>query len=246
MTGLLMYNFITNKVRRRRKNTLMSKRAKKVLILLLTLGFIISLVTNVFLYNSNLDNRSSTDYLKNQLNTTLSQYEKGILSISQDIISMIENGIDQKKLSNNDILLLYKLYVNLDNNQRTYASYVQDYNSPDGKKVFPLDTNEPIVLNYAPGLIYFNSSIAMFGQLSTQNSSHSEVVITNELEKRLKLAIEILKLNTAVYEKYITQDFDAGSDEAVLPRLKLQQELTQLSAKLTELDVELSKLDNAI
>ena len=86
----------------------------------------------------------------------------------------------------------------------------------------------------------------MFSQLSTQNSSHSEVVITNELEKRLKLAIEILKLNQAVYEKYITQDFDSWSDEAVLPRLKLQQELLQLYTKLTELDVELSKLNNAI
>ncbi|MBP1904702.1 hypothetical protein J2Z32_001325 [Paenibacillus turicensis] len=222
----------------------MSKRGKKILIILLTLGFITSLGTNVFLYKSNSHNRSSTDYLKKQYNTMLSQYEQSIISISQDIISMIETGIDQKKLSSHDILLLYKLYADLDKDQRTYASYVQDYNSPDGKKVFPLDTNEPIILNYAPGLIYFNSSIAMFGQLSMQNSSHSEVVITNELEKRLKLTIEILKLNKAVYEKYITQDFDAWSDEAVLPRLKLQQELLQLSTKLTELDVELSKLNN--
>lgn len=174
----------------------------------------------------------------------LSQYEKGIISTSEEIISLIETGIDQKKLSRNDLLLLYKVYADLDEYQRTYAYYVQNYNSPDGKKVFPLDTNESIILNYAPGLIYFNSSIAMIGQLSMQNSSHSEVVITNELEKRLKLAIEILKLNKAVYEKYITQDFDSWSDEAVLPRLKLQQELLQLSTKLTELDVELSKLNN--
>jgi hypothetical protein len=222
----------------------MSKRGKKVLIILLTLGFIISLGTNVFLYNSNSYNRNSTDYLKNQYNTTLSQYEKGIISTSKEIISMTENGIEQKKLSSHDILLLYKLYADLDNDQRAYASYVQDYNSPEGKKVFPQDPNERIVLNYAPGLIYLNSSVAMFSQLSTQNSSHSEVVITNELEKRLKLAIEILKLNTAVYEKYINQDFDSWSDEAVLPRLKLQQELLQLSAKLNELDAELSKLNN--
>lgn len=222
----------------------MSKRRKKVLIILLTLGFITSLGTNVFLYNANSDNRNSTDYLKNQYNTTLSQYEKGIISTSQEIISMIEAGIDQKKLGRHDILLLYKVCADLDKDQRTYAYYVQDYNSPDGKKVFPLDTNEPIILNHAPGLIYLNSSIAMFGQLIMQNSSHSEVVITNELEKRLKLTIEILKLNKEVYEKYITQDFDSWSDEAVLPRLKLQQELLQLSTKLTELDVELSKLNN--
>lgn len=222
----------------------MSKRAKKVLIILLTLGFIISLGTNVFLYNANSYNKNSTDYLKNQYNSMLSQYEKGIISTSEEIISMIETGIDQKKLSRNDLLLLYKVYADLDQDQRTYAYYVQNYNSPDGKKVFPLDTNELIILNYAPGLIYFNSSIAMFGQLSMQNSSHSEVLITNELEKRLKLTIEILKLNKAVYEKYITQNFDSWSDEAVLPRLKLQQELLQLSTKLTELDVELSKLNN--
>lgn len=222
----------------------MSKRGKKLLIILLTLGFITSLGTNVFLYNSNSNNRNSKNFLKKQYNTTLSQYEKGIISISQDILSMIENGIDQKKLSRQDILLLYKLYVNLDNNQGNYAYYVQDYNSFEGKKAFPQDPNERIILNYVPGLIYLKSSIAMFSQLSTQNSSHSEVVITNELEKRLKLAIEILKLNTAVYEKYINQDFDAWSDEAVLPRLRLQQELIQLSAELTELDAELSKLDN--
>ena len=216
----------------------MSKRAKKALVILLTLGFIISIGTNVFLYNSNSYNKNSTNYLKKQYNTMLSQYEKGIISNSQEIISMIQTGLDQKKLSRSDILLLYKVCADLDNNQRTYAYYVQDYNSPDGKKVFPLDTHEPIILNYAPGLIYLNSSIAMFSQLSTQNSSHSEVVITNELEKRLKLAIEILKLNQAVYEKYITQDFDSWSDEAVLPRLKLQQELLQLYTKLTELDVD--------
>lgn len=224
----------------------MSKQRKKVLIILLTIGFIASLGANLYLYNSNSKNRNSKIFLQQQYNNVLSGYENSILLTSQTILSTLESATTNKKLSSEDILLLYKSYEQLDLDQRAYAYYVQDYNSPDGKKAFPHDLNEPITLNYVPGFVYFNLSRAMFHQLALQNitDSNSEIEVTNNLEKRLKLATEIIQLNTAVYEKYLNKDFDPQSDAAILTRLKLQQELILLSTKLVELDGELLKLDD--
>ncbi|MNC53481.1 hypothetical protein D3C75_1028950 [compost metagenome] len=60
----------------------------------------------------------------------------------------------------------------------------------------------------------------------------------------MKLANEIITLNTAIYEKFINKDFDPMSNEAILTRLKLQENLTTSFTRLTELDGELSRLNN--
>lgn len=212
---------------------------KKVLIIILALAFVASLAINVYWYSSS--NRKLEHFTHQQYNQVLSHYESAILSTSQFILSELESSMATKKLSREEILNLYMCYEKVNQDQIQYAYYVQSYTSPDGKEAIDLKLDEPITLNYAPGLVYFNMSRALFKELLMQNG---EVVVTNELEQRLKLATEIIQLNTAMYEKYIDADFDPLSDEAIVTRLKLQKDLTTTAAKLTELDGELSRLAN--
>lgn len=216
---------------------------KKMLVMFLILTFVVSIVSNIYLYNSS--NGKLKDYLNQQYSQVLSDYENSILSTSDSILSTLENAIDQKKISKEELLFLYKSYEQLNQNQIQYANYLIPFNSPEGKETFSLDMTEPITLNYVPGFIYFNSSRAMFKQLLRQSEPASDLVVTANLEKSLKLANEIVQLNTAIYKKYINEDFaQLSNEEAILTRLHLQQELTSLSKKLAELDAELSKLDN--
>ncbi|MGQ8873330.1 hypothetical protein [Paenibacillus sp. TSA_86.1] len=218
----------------------MKKMSQKNLIIILALALVASLVANVIGYNSS--NGKLKDYLNQQYSQVLSDYESGILSTSDSILSTLQSAIDKKKISKEDLLFLYKSYEQLNQNQNQYASYVQIYNSPDGKEAFSLDMTEPITLNYVPGFIYFNSSIAMFEKFLLQSNSTLEVVVTDNLEKSLNLAIEIVQINTAIYKKYINENFaQLSNEEAIMARLYLQKDLTTSSAKLAELDAELFK-----
>lgn len=221
----------------------MRKLSQKNWIIILTLALVASLVANVVGYSSS--NGKLKDFLNQQYSQVLSDYESSILSTSDSILSTLKNAIDKKKISKEELLLLYKSYEQLHQNQIQYANYVQIYNSPDGKNAFSLDMTEPITLNYVPGFIYFNSSIAMFEKFLLQSNSTPEIVVTDNLEKSLNLAIEIVQLNTAIYKKYINKDFaQLSNDEAIMTRLYLQKDLTTSSAKLADLDAELSKLND--
>ena len=221
----------------------MKKLSQKKLIIILALALVASLVANVVGYSSN--NGRLKDYLNQQYSQVLSDYESGILSISDSILSTLQSAIDKKKISKEELIFLYKGYEQLIQNQIQYANYVLIYNSPDGKKAFSLDKNEPITLNYLPGFIYFNSSKAMFKKLLRESESASDLVVTANLEKSLKLANEIVQLNTAIYKKYINEHFaQLSTEEAIMNRLYLQKDLTTSSAKLADLDAELSKLNN--
>ncbi|MCM3135598.1 hypothetical protein M3629_22725 [Paenibacillus polysaccharolyticus] len=221
----------------------MKKMSQRNLIIILALALVASLVANVIGYNSS--NGKLEDYLNQQYSQVLSDYESGILSTSDSILSTLKSAIDKKMISKEELLLLYKSYEQLNQNQNQYASYVQIYNSPDGKKAFSLDMTEPITLNYVPGFIYFNSSIAIFEKFLLQSNSTPEIVVTDNLERSLNLAIEIVQLNTAIYKKYINENFaKLSNEEAILTRLHLQKELTISFTKLAELDAELFKLNN--
>lgn len=221
----------------------MRKMSKKNLIIILTLALAASLFANVYGYNSS--NGKLKDFLNQQYNQVLSDYESSILSTSDSILLTLENAIEKKKISREELLFLCKSYEQLNQNQIQYANYVQVYNSPDGKKAFSMDMNEPINLNYLPGFIYFNSSRAMFEKLLLQSESISDLVVTANLEKSLKLANEIVQLNTAIYEKFLNKNFaQLSNEEAILTRLHLQKDLTTSSAKLAELDAEISRLNN--
>ncbi|WP_339833610.1 hypothetical protein [Paenibacillus sp. FSL R7-0272] len=221
----------------------MKKMSQKNWIIILTLALVASLVANVVGYNSS--NGKLKDYLNQQYSQVLSDYERSILSTSDSILSTLQNAIDKKMISKEELLLLYKSYEQLNQNQNQYASYVQIYNSPDGKKAFSLDKNEPITLNYLPGFIYFNSSKAMFEKLLLQSEPASDLVVTASLDKSLKLANEIVQLNTAIYKKYINENFaQLSNEEAIMTRLYIQKDLTTSSAKLADLDAELSKLND--
>ncbi|MFD2116662.1 hypothetical protein ACFSTH_18680 [Paenibacillus yanchengensis] len=214
---------------------------QKVLIIFLALGLVASLVVNLCLYNSR--NGKLVNFSHQQYHKVLSDYESIILSTSHSILSKLENSIAKKEISREEILFLYMSYEELNENQIQYANYVQSYSSPEGKKAISLEQNESITLNYVPGFVYFNSSITMFKELLLQSNSNSEIAVTNDLEKRLKLAIEIIELNTAIYEKFVNEGFVPLSNETILTRLKLQKDLTASFAKLTELSIELSRLD---
>ncbi|MEK3825894.1 hypothetical protein [Paenibacillus sp. FSL K6-1558] len=221
----------------------MKKMSQKNWIIILTLALVASLVANVVGYNSS--NGKLKDYLNQQYSQVLSDYESNILSTSDSILSTLQSAIDKKMISKEELLLLYKSYEQLNQNQNQYASYVQIYNTPDGKKAFSLDMTEPITLNYVPGFIYFNSSKAMFEKLLLQSESDSDLVVTANLDKSLKLANEIVQINTDIYKKYINENFaKLSNEEAILTRLHLQKELTISFTKLAELDAELFKLNN--
>ncbi|MHA7964000.1 hypothetical protein ACX93W_07635 [Paenibacillus sp. CAU 1782] len=210
---------------------------QKALILLLAIGLAASVATNLYLYNSS--NGKLESFSQQQYNQVLSDYENAILSTSKSILLAVESSIDNKKMGREELLDLYMSYKELNENQIQYASYVQAYNSPEGIKAISLKPDEPITLNYVPGFVYLNSSIALFEELLLQSNTNSEVVVTNDLETRLKLALEIIQLNTAIYEKFITEDFSPLSNEAILTRLQLQKDLTISFKRLTELDMEL-------
>jgi|GEM_PF-2068290 len=213
---------------------------QKILLILLVLGLVTSLFANFYWYNSN--NRKLERFSYQQYNVVLSDYENNILSTSQSILSQLESSIVNHKISTEEILFLYTSYEELNDYQINYANYVQTYNSPEGKKASSLE--EPITLNYVPGFVYFNSSITLFKKLLLQNNSNSKVVVvTDNLEKRLKIALQIVQINTKIYEKFINKNINPLSDEAILTRLKLQKDLTASFTKLTELDLELSRLD---
>lgn len=221
----------------------MKKISQKNLIIILALALVASLVANVYAYNAS--NGKLKDFLNQQYSQVLSDYERSILATSDSILSTLQSATDTKKMSKEELLLLYKSYEQLNQNQNQYANYVQVYNSPDGKEAFSLDMTEPITLNYVPGFIYFNSSKAMFKKLLRQSESASDLVVTTNLDKSLKLANEIVQLNTAIYKKYINKDFaQLSNEEAILTRLNLQKELITSSAKLADLDAELSKLND--
>ncbi|MBR2565368.1 MAG: hypothetical protein IKE29_12175 [Paenibacillus sp.] len=216
---------------------------KKMLVMFLILTFVVSIVSNIYLYNSS--NGKLKDYLNQQYSQVLSDYESSILSTSDSILLTLKNAIDQKKISKEELLFLSKSYEQLNQNQIQYANYLIPFNSPEGKETFSLDMTEPITLNYVPGFIYFNSSISMFEKLLLQSNSTPEIVVTDNLGKSLNLANEIVQLNTAIYKKYINEDFaQLSNEEAILTRLHLQKELTTSSAKLADLDAELSKLND--
>lgn len=174
----------------------MKKMSKKNWIIILIFALLASLVANVVGYNSS--NAKLKDYLNQQYSQVLSDYERSILSTSDSILSTLRSAIDKEKISKEELLFLCNSYEQLKQNQIQYANYVQIYNSPDGKEAFSLDKNEPITLNYLPGFIYFNSSKAMFEKLLLQSESASDLVVTDNLEKSLKLANEIVQLNTAI------------------------------------------------
>lgn len=111
----------------------MKKMSQKNWIIILTLALVASLVANVVGYNSS--NGKLKDYLNQQYSQVLSDYERSILSTSDSILSTLQNAIDKKMISKEELLLLYKSYEQLNQNQNQYASYVQIYNSPDGKKL---------------------------------------------------------------------------------------------------------------
>ncbi|CAI6080547.1 hypothetical protein PAECIP112173_02923 [Paenibacillus sp. JJ-100] len=221
----------------------MRKMSKKNLIIILTLVLVASLVANVYSYNSS--NGKLKDFLNQQYSQVLSDYENSILSTSDSILSTLENAIAKKKISKEELLFLYKSYEQLNQNQIQYANYLIPFNSPEGKETFSLDMTEPITLNYVPGFIYFNSSISMFEKLLLQSNSTPEIVVTDNLGKSLNLANEIVQLNTAIYKKYINEDFaPLSNEEAILTRLHLQKELTTSFTKLAALDAELLKSYN--
>lgn len=224
----------------------MKKMSQKNWIIILTLTLLASsLVANVVGYNSS--NGKLKDYLNQQYRQVLSDYESNILSTSDSILSTLRSAIDKEKISKEELLFLCNSYEQLNQNQNQiqYANYVLVYNSPDGKKAFSLDKNEPITLNYLPGFIYFNSSKAMFEKLLLQSESASDLVVTANLDKSLKLANEIIQINTDIYKKYINENFaQLSNEEAIMTRLYLQKDLTTSSAKLAELDAELSKLND--
>lgn len=221
----------------------MKKMSQKNWIIILTLALVASLIANVVGYNSN--NGKLKDYLNQQYSQVLSDYERNILSTSDSILSTLQSAMDQKKISKEELLFLCNSYEQLKQNQIQYANYVLVYNSPDGKKAFSLDKNEPITLNYLPGFIYFNSSKAMFEKLLLQSESASDLVVTTSLDKSLRLANEIVQINTAIYKKYINENFaQLSNEEAIMTRLYLQKDLTTSSAKLADLDAELSKLND--
>lgn len=70
-----------------------------------------------------------------------------------------------------------------------------------------------------------------------------EIVITPELEKRLQVAVEIIRLNTSIYEKYINDVYDPFSKESILTRIQLQRDLIAISSKQAELEQELLRLE---
>lgn len=70
-----------------------------------------------------------------------------------------------------------------------------------------------------------------------------EIVITPELEKRLQVAVEIIRLNTSIYEKYINDVYDPFSKEYILTRIQLQRDLIAISSKQAELEQELLRLE---
>ncbi|WP_434748940.1 hypothetical protein [Paenibacillus amylolyticus] len=221
----------------------MKKMSQKNWIIILTLALVASLIANVVGYNSN--NGKLKDYLNQQYSQVLSDYERNILSTSDSILLTLQSAMDQKKISKEELLFLCNSYEQLKQNQIQYANYVLVYNSPDGKKAFSLDKNEPITLNYLPGFIYFNSSKAMFEKLLLQSESASDLVVTTSLDKSLRLANEIVQINTAIYKKYINENFtQLSNEETIMTRLYLQKDLTTSSAKLAELDAELSDLNN--
>ncbi|MDT0124699.1 hypothetical protein Q9R46_18700 [Paenibacillus sp. RRE4] len=221
----------------------MKKMSQKNWIIILTLALVASLIANVVGYNSN--NGKLKDYLNQQYSQVLSDYERNILSTSDSILLTLQSAMDQKKISKEELLFLCNSYEQLKQNQIQYANYVLVYNSPDGKKAFSLDKNEPITLNYLPGFIYFNSSKAMFEKLLLQSESASDLVVTTSLDKSLRLANEIVQINTAIYKKYINENFaQLSNEEAIMTRLYLQKDLTTSSAKLADLDAELSKLND--
>jgi len=221
----------------------MKKMSPKNLIIILALALVASLIANVVGYSSS--NGRLKDYLNQQYSQVLSDYERSILSTSDSILSTLQSAIDKKKISKEELLFLCKSYEQLNQNQNQYANYVQIYNSPDGKKAFSLDMKEPITLNYLPGFIYFNSSKAMFEKLLLQSEPASDLVVTASLDKSLKLANEIVQLNTAIYKKYINENFaQLSNEEAIMTRLYIQKDLTTSSAKLADLDAELSKLND--
>ncbi|GIP16444.1 hypothetical protein J40TS1_20860 [Paenibacillus montaniterrae] len=215
----------------------------KVLIASLAVALAASLIANLYWFSS-----SRNDKLENfshqQYNQVLSDYENAILSTSQLILSILDDAINNKNIDKEELLILYKSYEALKEDQIQYAYYVQAYSSPEGKNATKRElNNESITLNYVPGFIYFNSSLALFKELLLQSGSHTDIVVTPELEQKLQLVNEIVRLNTSIYEKYINEDFTPSSNEAILTRLKLQKELTTSFTKLVELDVELSRLD---
>ncbi|MGO4528900.1 hypothetical protein AB4Z30_07450 [Paenibacillus sp. 2TAF8] len=218
----------------------MRKMSQKNWIIILILALVASLVANIYGYISGAGKLK--DYLNQQYSQVLSDYESRILSTSDSILSTLQSAIDKKKISREELLFLYMSYEELHQNQIQYANYVLVYNSPDGKKAFSLDKDQPITLNYLPGFIYFNSSRAMFKKLLRQSESASDLVVTSNLEKSLKLANEIVQSNTAIYKKYINGNFaQLSNEEAIMTRLYLQRDLTTSSAKLADLDAELSK-----
>ncbi|WP_145333651.1 hypothetical protein [Paenibacillus xylanexedens] len=221
----------------------MKKMSQKNWIIILIFALLASLVANVVGYNSS--NGKLKDYLNQQYSQVLSDYERNILSTSDSILSTLKSAINKKKISREELLFLCNSYEQLKQNQIQYANYVLVYNSPDGKKAFSLDKNEPITLNYLPGFIYFNSSKAMFEKLLLQSESASDLVVTTSLDKSLRLANEIVQINTAIYKKYINENFaQLSNEEAIMTRLYLQKDLTTSSAKLADLDAELSKLND--
>jgi len=216
---------------------------RKIIAFLLIICLVASLILNGYLYNSS-SNEKLEQFSLQQYNKVLSDYEQSILSASQFILTQLDSYIEKSKISRKDLLYLYMNYESLNTNQIQYANYVQTYNSPDGKNAIKQEIgNESITLNYVPGFIYFNSSIALCKELLFQATDDNEIMVTPDLEERLQLAFEIIKINTSIYEKYINNDIDLLSNQSILTRLKLQNDLITSSTKLADLDLELSKLE---
>ena len=81
---------------------------KKMLVMFLILTFVVSIVSNIYLYNSS--NGKLKDYLNQQYSQVLSDYESSILSTSDSILLTLKNAIDQKKISKEELLFLSKSY----------------------------------------------------------------------------------------------------------------------------------------
>lgn len=211
---------------------------KKVVISLLTLGFIASLGANLYWYNSS--KAKSADFIRQQHNIMLFEYEQTIVSNSQNILSALDDILVQGKMNQKQLLKLYSDYLTLNRSTLLYPNYVQ-YNDPlEGKEGASLGKNKLITLRYP--FNYFGSTVDLFGRLLVESNYNTDVAINKSLEKSLKFVIELTKTNKDIYEKYINEDFNPSSDEAIWTRLKLKQELIDSYEKLKQLDYVISTM----